>query len=214
VQEVSQLEESPRGLFLTIGRRKNSTTPKNYPWIVPFYPLYSAQGAVFCQVHPWRNDPDGKKSQSSIRMTISGAIFVRGPSGAGTWRQKPATMIVKELSHELSEPTDRRPDRRTEGLPAPTFFVQITPIQIRRRRASARVPVACNGYPLYIIAGKRQPPSERLLGFRRDLKNSVGSDHRAVGAKTSRNPAEADKSRGQKPYNRCSRRPNLPKHLA
>jgi branched-chain amino acid transport system substrate-binding protein len=75
--------------------------PKEYPWIVPFYPIYVAQGALFAK-YILRERPDAKIAVQYENDDL-GRDYVKGlKQGLG---DKAAAMIVKELSHELSDPT-------------------------------------------------------------------------------------------------------------
>jgi branched-chain amino acid transport system substrate-binding protein len=87
-------------LFLTSGAVRFND-PKNNPWIVPFYPSYVAQGAVFGR-YILQAKPDGKIAVQYVNDDL-GRDFLRGLKlGLGN---RAATMIVKELSHEMTEPT-------------------------------------------------------------------------------------------------------------
>ncbi|XSC47528.1 ABC transporter substrate-binding protein [Bradyrhizobium sp. RDT10] len=87
-------------LYLTSGAERFND-PKNFPWIVPFYPTYVAQGAVFGK-YLLRTNPSAKIAVQYINDDL-GKDFLRGlKQGLG---DRAAAMIVKELSHEITEPT-------------------------------------------------------------------------------------------------------------
>jgi branched-chain amino acid transport system substrate-binding protein len=87
-------------LFLTSGALRFND-PKNFPWIVPFYPSYIAQGAVFGR-YLLKAKPNGKIAVQYVNDDL-GRDYLRGLKlGLGN---RASEMIVKELSHEMAEPT-------------------------------------------------------------------------------------------------------------
>jgi branched-chain amino acid transport system substrate-binding protein len=62
-------------LFLTSGAERFND-PKEFPWIVPFYPIYLAQGALFASIS-CRSDRQ-RKSTCNMRTTTSAATTSRG----------------------------------------------------------------------------------------------------------------------------------------
>jgi branched-chain amino acid transport system substrate-binding protein len=87
-------------LFLTSGALRFND-PKNFPWIVPFYPSYVAQGAVFGR-YLLKAKPKGKIAVQYVNDDL-GRDFLRGLKlGLG---DRAPEMIVRELSHEMAEPT-------------------------------------------------------------------------------------------------------------
>ncbi len=87
-------------LFLTSGALRFND-PKNFPWIVPFYPSYIAQGAVFGR-YLLKEKPTGKIAVQYVNDDL-GRDYLRGLKlGLG---DRASEMIVKELSHEMTEPT-------------------------------------------------------------------------------------------------------------
>jgi branched-chain amino acid transport system substrate-binding protein len=87
-------------LFLTSGALRFND-PKSFPWIVPFYPSYIAQGTVFGR-HLLKAKPNGKIAVQYVNDDL-GRDFLRGLK-LGLGNRAPE-MIVKELSHEMTEPT-------------------------------------------------------------------------------------------------------------
>jgi branched-chain amino acid transport system substrate-binding protein len=87
-------------LFLTSGALRFND-PKNFPWIVPFYPSYIAQGAVFGR-YLLKAKPQGKIAVQYVNDDL-GRDFLRGLK-IGLGNRAPE-MIVKELGHEMAEPT-------------------------------------------------------------------------------------------------------------
>jgi branched-chain amino acid transport system substrate-binding protein len=87
-------------LFLTSGAERFND-PKEYPWIIPFYPIYVAQSAAFGK-YIMQEKPNAKIAVQYLNDDL-GKDFLRGlRKGLG---DKGAAMIVKEVSHELSEPS-------------------------------------------------------------------------------------------------------------
>jgi branched-chain amino acid transport system substrate-binding protein len=180
VQKYLNSKKVP-SLFLTSGVEKLND-PKNYPWIVPFYPLYSAQGAVFAK-YILAQRPDGKIAVQYSNDDL-GRDFVRGlRAGLGA---RAGTMIVKELSHELSEPTIESQIVELKASGA-DVFVQIT--QSKFAAQGIRKVRSLQWNPLYIIAGNASSIGTTLVPA--GLENSVG----LITARWERNvtdPAEAD----------------------
>jgi len=87
-------------LFLTSGAVRFND-PKNYPWIVPFYPSYVAQGVVFGR-YILKERPSAKIAVQYVNDDL-GRDYLKGLKlGLGA---RASEMIVKELSHEMVEPT-------------------------------------------------------------------------------------------------------------
>jgi branched-chain amino acid transport system substrate-binding protein len=167
-------------LFLTSGIEKFND-PKNFPWIVPFYPLYVAQGSIFAR-YILEQRPDAKVAVHFSNDDL-GRDFVRGLRlGLGS---RADAMIVKEISHELSEPTieGQMVELKASGA---DVFVQIT--QSKFAAQGIRKAAAMGWRPLYIIAGNASSIGTTLVPA--GLENSVG----LVTARWERNvtdPAEA-----------------------
>lgn len=107
-------------LFLTSGAERFND-PKEFPWIVPFYPIYTAQGAALAK-YILKERPNGKIAVQYVNDDL-GKDFLRGlKKGLG---DKAATMVVKEVSHELVEPTieNQVVDCKAAGA---DVFVQLT----------------------------------------------------------------------------------------
>lgn len=87
-------------LFLTSGAERFNE-PKEYPWIVPLYPTYVAQGISFGKYILSKN-PNAKIAVLYINDDL-GKDFLRGLQlGLGT---KAKAMIARAVSHELTDPT-------------------------------------------------------------------------------------------------------------
>jgi branched-chain amino acid transport system substrate-binding protein len=118
VQKYLNAKKMP-SLFLTSGAERFND-PKEYPWIVPFYPIYVAQGAALA-VHILKEKPDAKIAVQYVNDDL-GKDFLRGlKKGLGD----KAGAIVKEVSHEITEPTidNQVADCKSAGA---DVFVQLT----------------------------------------------------------------------------------------
>jgi hypothetical protein len=113
-------------LYLTSGSDRFSD-PKDFPWIIPFFPTYAAQGALFARyilehrpsariAVQYENDDLGRDYLTDLKRAL----------GA-----KALEMIVKELSHELSDPTIDAQiiDFKASGA---DVLVPVYPVEIRR----------------------------------------------------------------------------------
>ncbi|MFK4539750.1 branched-chain amino acid transport system substrate-binding protein [Bradyrhizobium ottawaense] len=168
-------------LFLTSGIEKFND-PKNYPWIVPFYPLYVAQGKVFGR-YVLEQKPSAKIALHYSNDDL-GRDFVKGIRASLGDRAQ--TMIVKELSHELSEPTIESQIVELKASGA-DVLVQIT--QSKFAAQGIRKAAALGWRPLYVIAGNASSIGTTLVPA--GLDNSIG----LITARWERNvtdPAEAD----------------------
>lgn len=107
-------------LFLTSGAERFND-PKNYPWIVPFYPIYVSQGEVL-GAYVLKEKPNAKIAIQYVNDDL-GKDFLRGfKNGLGS---KASTAIVKEISHEITEPTIDSQVADCMGAGA-DVFVQLT----------------------------------------------------------------------------------------
>jgi branched-chain amino acid transport system substrate-binding protein len=87
-------------LFLTSGAERFND-PEHFPWIIPFYPTYVSQGVVFGR-YLLANKPTSKIAVHYVNDDL-GKDFLRGlKQGLG---ERASSMIVKEISHELTDPT-------------------------------------------------------------------------------------------------------------
>lgn len=106
-------------LFLTSGAERFND-PKEYPWIIPFYPLYVAQGAAL-GAYVLKEKPNAKIAVQYLNDDL-GKDFLRGfKKGLG----EKASQIVKEVSHEITEPSidNQVADCKAAGA---DVFVQLT----------------------------------------------------------------------------------------
>ena len=87
-------------LFLTSGAERFND-PKNFPWIVPFHPTFVSQGAAFGQ-YLIDAKPGARIAVQYLNDDL-GRDFLRGlKAGLG---EQAAKLIVREVSHELTDPT-------------------------------------------------------------------------------------------------------------
>jgi ABC-type branched-subunit amino acid transport system substrate-binding protein len=118
VQKYLNAKKVPN-LFLTSGAERFND-PKEFPWIVPFYPIYVAQGAAL-GLHILQEKPDAKIAVQYVNDDL-GKDFLRGlKKGLGG----KAGAIVKEISHEITEPTIDNQVADCKGAGA-DVFVQLT----------------------------------------------------------------------------------------
>lgn len=130
-------------LFLTSGAERFND-PKEYPWIIPFYPIYVAQSAAFGE-YILKQKPNAKIAIQYLNDDL-GKDFLRGlKKGLG---DQGASMIVKELSHELSEPSidSQIVDCMAAGA---DVFVQLTASKFAAQ--GIRKAASLNWHPLYIV---------------------------------------------------------------
>jgi ABC-type branched-subunit amino acid transport system substrate-binding protein len=130
-------------LFLTSGAERFND-PKEFPWIVPFYPIYAAQGALFAK-HILQERPSAKIAVQYENDDL-GRDYVKGlKQGLGD----KAAMIVKELSHELSDPTI---DAQIVDFKGAGADVLIRFTQSKFAAQAIRVAAGLNWHPLHIVA--------------------------------------------------------------
>ncbi len=131
-------------LFLTSGAERFND-PKEFPWIVPFYPIYAAQGVLFAR-HILRERPTAKIAIQYENDDL-GRDYVKGlKQGLG---DKASSMIVKELSHELSDPTI---DAQIVDFKASGADVLIQFTQSKFAAQGIRVAAAMNWRPMHLVA--------------------------------------------------------------
>jgi branched-chain amino acid transport system substrate-binding protein len=118
VQKYLNAKKVP-SLFLTSGAERFND-PKEFPWIVPFYPIYVAQGAAL-GAYILNEKPDAKIAVQYVNDDL-GKDFLRGlRKGLGG----KVSAIVKEINHEITEPTidNQVADCKAAGA---DVFVQLT----------------------------------------------------------------------------------------
>ncbi|WP_445488380.1 ABC transporter substrate-binding protein [Rhodopseudomonas sp. RCAM05734] len=123
VQKYHNVKKVPQPFAATGASR--FTDPKNFPWTMGFNPSYFVEGRIYGQYilkeHPnakvgilYQNDDLGKDYLNGIK------------AGLG---DKAATMVVAEVSYELSEPTIDSQILRIKDSGADLFFSASTPKQ-------------------------------------------------------------------------------------
>lgn len=130
-------------LFLTSGAERFND-PKEFPWIIPFYPIYVAQSVAFGR-YVLREKPNARIAVQFVNDDL-GKDFLRGlKKGLG---DKAASMIVKEVSHELSEPTidNQITDCKASGA---DVLVQLTYSKFAAQ--GIRKVAALGWHPLHIV---------------------------------------------------------------
>jgi branched-chain amino acid transport system substrate-binding protein len=119
VQKYLNAKKVPN-LFLTSGAERFNN-PKEFPWVVPFYPIYVAQGAAL-GAHILKEKPDAKIAVQHVNDDLGKDFLLGLKKGLG---DKAATAIVKQVSHEITEPTidSQVADCQAAGA---DVFVQLT----------------------------------------------------------------------------------------
>jgi branched-chain amino acid transport system substrate-binding protein len=118
VQKYLNSKKVP-SLFLTSGAERFND-PREFPWIIPFYPIYVVQGAAL-GAYILNEKPDAKIAVQYVNDDL-GKDFLRGlKKGLGD----KLGSIVKEISHEITEPTidNQVADCKAAGA---DVFVQLT----------------------------------------------------------------------------------------
>ena len=87
-------------LFLTSGADRFND-PKIYPWIVPLYPTYVGQGEIYARFILTRH-PDAKIGVLYINDDLGKDFLLGLKKGLG---DRARTMIVREVSNELTDPS-------------------------------------------------------------------------------------------------------------
>jgi branched-chain amino acid transport system substrate-binding protein len=87
-------------LFLTSGADRFND-PKTYPWIVPLYPTYVGQGEIYARFILTKH-PDAKIGVLYINDDLGKDFLLGLKKGLG---DRARTMIVREVSNELTDPS-------------------------------------------------------------------------------------------------------------
>jgi ABC-type branched-subunit amino acid transport system substrate-binding protein len=87
-------------LFLTSGADRFND-PKAYPWIVPLYPTYVGQGEIYAKFILTRH-PTAKIGVLYINDDLGKDFLLGLKKGLG---ERAKTMIVREVSNELTDPS-------------------------------------------------------------------------------------------------------------
>jgi branched-chain amino acid transport system substrate-binding protein len=131
-------------LYLTSGSDRFND-PREFPWIIPFFPIYAAQGALFARYIL------GERPSARIAVQYEnddlGRDYLNGlKQGLGV---KASAMIVKELSHELSDPTI---DAQIIDFKASGADVLVQFTQSKFAAQAIRVAAGLDWHPLHIVA--------------------------------------------------------------
>jgi ABC-type branched-subunit amino acid transport system substrate-binding protein len=132
-------------LFLSTGADKWND-PKNFPYTMMLYPSYTMEGRVAAK-YVLKERPNGKIAILS-QNDDAGRDYVRGfKEGLGA---KAATMIVKEVTYEVSDPTVDSQMVALKSSGADVFFNMTTP---KFAAQAIRKTAEMNWKPLhYIVA--------------------------------------------------------------
>lgn len=131
-------------LFLVSGSERFND-PKNFPWIVPLYPSYVAQGEIY------GNYIRAQRPNAKVAVLYEnddlGKDYVRGlKKGLG---EQAAAMVVAERSHELSVPSVESVVVELHATGADVFVQFTTPKFVAQ---GIRKTAALGWKPLQIIA--------------------------------------------------------------
>ena len=109
-------------LFVATGATKWND-PKNYPWTMGWQPNYQTEGTIYAQ-HILKNNPNAKIAVL-YQNDDYGKDYLKGfKDGLGA---KAASMIVKEVSYEVADPTVDSQIVQLQSSGADTFFNITTP---------------------------------------------------------------------------------------
>jgi ABC-type branched-subunit amino acid transport system substrate-binding protein len=121
IQKYLNQKKVPQ-IFISTGAAKWDD-PKNFPWTTQLYPPYQMEGMIFAK-YLLKNKPDAKLGVIS-QNDDAGKDYVRGlKDGLG---DKAKTMIVKEVTYEVSEPTVDSQVVALKASGADTLFTMATP---------------------------------------------------------------------------------------
>jgi branched-chain amino acid transport system substrate-binding protein len=169
-------------LFLTSGAERFND-PKEFPWIVPFYPIYVSQGALFGK-YILRERPDARIAVQYENDDL-GRDYVKGlKQGLG---DKAAAMVVKELSHELSDPTI---DSQILDFKASGADVLLQFTQSKFAAQGIRVAFGLDWHPLHIVCSNAGSIGTTFLPAGAEASKGV------VTATWERNPTDPAQSPG------------------
>jgi branched-chain amino acid transport system substrate-binding protein len=154
VQKYLNSKKVPN-LFFTSGSERFND-PTNYPWIVPLYPSYVAQGAIYARLL-LENKPNARIGVLYENDDL-GRDYLRGlKQGLG---DKASTMIVAEKSHETTDPTIDSAVISLQAAGADAF------LQFTNQRYAAqgiRKAAASNWKPLQIICSNAASIGQTLV---------------------------------------------------
>jgi len=109
-------------LFVATGATKWND-PKHYPWTMGWQPNYQTEGRIYAE-HILKNNPKAKIG-ILYQNDDYGKDYVKGfKDGLG---DKAASMIVKEVSYEVADPTIDSQMVQLQASGADTFFNVTTP---------------------------------------------------------------------------------------
>jgi ABC-type branched-subunit amino acid transport system substrate-binding protein len=109
-------------LFVATGATKWND-PKRYPWTMGWQPNYQTEGRIYAE-HILKNNPKAKIG-ILYQNDDYGKDYLKGfRDGLG---DKAASMIVKEVSYEVADPTVDSQMVQLQGSGADTFFNITTP---------------------------------------------------------------------------------------
>lgn len=151
-------------LYLVSGAERFND-PKNFPWIVPLYPSYVAQGEIYGNFIR-RTKPNAKVAVLYENDDL-GKDYLRGlKKGLG---DNAASMVVKERAHELADPSVEGVVVELSATGADVYVQFTTP---KFAAQSIRKVAALGWKPLQIIASNAASIPSTLVPA--GLENSKG----------------------------------------
>lgn len=121
IQKYLNQKKVPQ-LFISTGAAKWDD-PKNFPWTTQLYPPYQMEGMIFAK-YLLKNRPNAKLGVFS-QNDDAGKDYIKGlKDGLG---DKAKTMIVKEVTYEVSDPTVDSQVVALKASGADTLFTMATP---------------------------------------------------------------------------------------
>lgn len=163
IQKYLNAKKVPHVFLTSGGERFNN--PKEFPYSIPLYPSYVTIGRVYAQ-YILNTKPDAKIAVLHLNDDLGKDYLAGLKIGLGDKAEK---MIVKELSHELSDPVVDTQVISLHGTGADTFVQLTTPkfaAQIIRKMSDM------NWKPLHIMAQNSASVGATLVPA--GLERSVG----------------------------------------
>jgi branched-chain amino acid transport system substrate-binding protein len=121
IQKYMNAKKVPQSFVATGATKWND--PRNYPWTIGWQPNYQTEGRIYAE-HILKNNPKAKIG-ILYQNDDYGKDYLKGmKDGLGA---KAASMIVKEVSYEVTDPTVDSQIVQLQASGADTFFNITTP---------------------------------------------------------------------------------------
>ena len=165
VQKYLNSKKVPQLLASTGASR--FTDPKNFPWTMGFNPNYQSEGRIYGQVHS--EEPSQRQDRRALSERRSRPRLFHRPEGSGLGG-KAATMIVAEVSYEVTDPTIDSQMVRLKAVGADLLYDASTP----KFAAQAIKKVADLGWkPVHILDINASPVSATLKPAGLDISKGI-----------------------------------------